>query len=47
MEVWGHEGVRGQRFTFRVSEWMLGDKYCETDDGTASEVDDVVNGDHL
>lgn len=31
----------------RASEWMFRDKYCEADDGTASEVDDVVDCDHF
>lgn len=31
----------------RVSEGVFRDKYCEADDGTASEVDDVVDCDHF
>lgn len=31
----------------RVSEGVFRDEYCEADDGTASEVDDVVDCDHF
>lgn len=31
----------------RVSEGVFRDEYCKADDGTASEVDDVVDCDHF
>lgn len=31
----------------RDSEGVFRDEYCEADDGTASEVDDVVHCDHF
>ena len=40
-------GFRGQRSEAGASVGVLGDVNCESDDGAASEVDDVVDGDHL
>lgn len=33
--------------SYRVSERMFRDEYCEADDGAASKVDDVVDSNHF